>query len=72
VLHRYRLLPPAEGTLFTNEHHAWWHTLPVSTSEQVRIAADLATLDFATAQVRTLEAQITAAAGGDARLPLLI
>jgi transposase len=72
VLHRYRVLPPDAGPLFAPERQAWWRALPVSASEGGRIASDLATLTFASDQVRTLEAGITTAAASDSRGPLLI
>ncbi len=71
VLHRTRLTPPAGG-LFAAAQRAWWLQLPVSTLERTRIQSDLATLDFAEAQIAQLEESLCAAAADDSRVPLLI
>jgi transposase len=70
ALHRDRIVPPA-GVLFTHEQHTWWHQLPVSLLEQARIQSDLATLQFAEAQIIALERALTAAVADDDRIPLL-
>ena len=71
ALHRARLLPP-EGNLFAADKRSWWAQLPVSTLEGVRIQSDLATLDFAEAQVKALEEALAVVAAEDERIPLLI
>ncbi len=71
ALHRARIVPPA-GDLFAPEQHAWWHQLPMSLLEQARIQSDLETLQFAEAQIITLERSLTAAVADDDRIPLLI
>ncbi|MDF0668880.1 MAG: IS110 family transposase, partial [Nitrospira sp.] len=71
VLHRYHLAPP-QGDLFAPAQRAWWQRLNVSVVERTRIASDLATLDFANAQKRTLEETLTTLAAQDERMPLLL
>lgn len=72
LLHRRRLGLPEQGGLFAPENRAWWLALPVSPLEQVRLQSDLQTLDFAQAQIATLEAAFKAVAATDDRLPLLV
>ena len=72
VLHRLHLGLPPSGGLFTPENRAWWLQLPLSKLAAVRLRSDLATLDFAQAQIKRLEAVLIEAAGEDERMPLLI
>ena len=72
VLHRRHLPLPEQGGLFAPHNRAWWATLPISNLEQVRVQSDLATLDFAQAQISHLEDGLTTAASHDERTPLLI
>ena len=71
VLHRARLTPPP-GNLFSADQRAWWYQVPVSALEHLRIRADLATLDFAEAQIAQLEESLCGVAAQDPRVPLLI
>lgn len=72
ALHRHHLPLPANGSPFTPANRDWWLKLPVSASEQARLQTDLATLDFAEAQIAALAQALTADAAQDDRLPLLI
>jgi transposase len=72
LLHRRRLGLPEKGGLFAPENRSWWFNLPLSSLEKVRLRSDLATLDFALAQVTSLEVGFKEAAAIDNRMPLLI
>jgi transposase len=72
VLHRHHLALPEEGGLFTPANRAWWLKLPLSALEKVRLRSDLATLDFAQAQMTLLEAGLQEAAARDEQVPLLV
>lgn len=72
VLHRHYLPLPEDGLPFSLANRAWWQQLPVSVSEQARLLADLATLDFAEQQVAGLTAALTADTARDDRMPLLV
>jgi transposase len=71
VLHRHHLGLPHKGGLFAPENRSWWLSLPITALEKVRLRCDLATLDFAQAQLALLEAGLEAAAARDERAPLL-
>jgi len=72
VLHRHHLPLPESGSPFTPVNRPWWQQLPISASEQARVQADLATLDFAEQQVDRLTNALTREAAHDERLPLLV
>ena len=72
VLHRHHLPLPESGSPFSPANHAWWQQLPVSASEQARLQADLATLDFAEQQVARLTRALASDGAQDERMPLLI
>jgi transposase len=72
VLHRHQLPLPESGSPFTPANRAWWQQLPVSASEQVRLQADLATLDFAQQQIARLTQALASDGAQDERMPLLI
>ena len=72
VLHRHHLPLPETGSPFSPTNRAWWQQLPVSGSEQARVQADLATLDFAAQQVGRLTAALTTESAQDDRVPLLV
>jgi len=72
VLHRHHLPLPDEGSPFSPANRAWWQQLPVSASEQARLQADLATLDFAEQQIARLTTALASDGAQDERLPLLI
>jgi transposase len=57
VLQRHNL-PGPEGDPFSVANRAWWDTLPVSTTEKLRVRLDLATLDHLAAQLAELDAEI--------------
>jgi len=71
VLHRHHILPPG-GELFTADKHAWWLALDISILERARVQSDLATLQFAWAQVALLEQAMVALASQDERSVLLL
>ena len=72
VLHRHHLPLPESGSPFTPANRAWWQQLPVSASEQARLQADLATLDFAEQQIARLTQALASDNAQDERVPLLI
>ena len=72
ALHRHHLPLPEEGSPFSPANRAWWQQLPVSASEQARLQADLATLDFADQQIARLTTALAADGAQDERVPLLI
>jgi transposase len=72
VLHRHHLPLPETGSPFSSANRAWWQQLPVSASEQARIQADLATLDFAEQQIDRLTKALMTDASQDARVPYLV
>jgi transposase len=72
VLHRHHLPLPESGSPFTPANRAWWRQLPVSASEQARLQADLATLDFAEQQLARLTRALANDGAQDERMPLLI
>lgn len=72
VLHRHHLPLPETGTPFTPANRAWWQALPVSASEQARLQADLATLDFAEQQIDRLTTALAIDTAHDERIPLLV
>jgi len=41
LLHRYNILPPT-GAIFSPDKRDWWHSLPVFSSEKLRVCQDLA------------------------------
>jgi len=72
VLHRHHLPLPETGSLFSPANRAWWQALPVSASEQARLQADLATLDFAGQQIARLTTALATDSAQDDRVPLLV
>jgi len=70
VLYRYSI-PLPEGPLFHADQRPWWESLRVGPLETVRIQFDLATLDFAQAQIDLLETHMTAWASKDERVAIL-
>ncbi len=72
VLHRHHLALPETGALFKPVNRTWWKQLPVSASEQARVQADLATLDFAEQQIDRLTKALAQDAAHDQRIPLLV
>jgi transposase len=72
VLHRHHLPLPESGSPFSTANRAWWQQLPVSVSEQARVQADLATLDFAEQQISRLTAALATDSAQDDRVPLLV
>jgi transposase len=72
VLHRHHLPLPESGSPFSPANRAWWQQLPVSASEQARLQADLATLDFAEQQIAHLTQALASDGAQDERVPLLI
>jgi len=72
VLHRHHLPLPESGSPFSPANRAWWQQLPVSASEQARVQADLATLDFAEQQISRLTAALATDSAQDDRVPLLV
>jgi transposase len=71
ALHRHHL-PLPDGSPFAPTNRAGWRTLPVSASERARLQSDLATLDFAEAQIAALTTALTTDAAQDERVPLLV
>jgi hypothetical protein len=63
---------PKEGSPFAPTNRGWWLNLPVSASERARLQSDLATLEFAEAQIAALTTALTADAAQDERVPLLV
>ncbi len=72
LLHRHRRVPPAGVSLLVTERRAWWLGLSVSAPERLRLQSDLDTLQFAPAQIATLEEALKPLAAADPRVPLLI
>ncbi len=72
VLHRHHLPLPENGSPFSPANRAWRQQLPVSASEQARVQADLADLDFAEQQISRLTQALTTDGAQDERVPLLI
>jgi transposase len=72
ALHRHHLPLPETGTPFSPANRAWWQQLPVSASEQARVQADLATLDFAEQQIARLTQALATDGAQDDRVPLLV
>jgi transposase len=52
-------LPAPEGNPFSLANLPWWETLSVSSTEQLRIRQDLATLEHLSSQIIELEAEVT-------------
>lgn len=71
VIHIYAFKLP-EMRLFCEEAKDWWLNLPVSPLELIHIQSNLATLEFANAQVALLEKAMAAEAAQDDHVPLLI
>ena len=71
-MHRHHLPLPETGSLFSPANRAWWQALPVSASEQARLQADLATLDFAGQQIARLTTALATDSAQDDRVPLLV
>lgn len=71
LLHRRHLQPPT-GHLFSAEHRAWWHTLPLNEIERVNLANDLDTLEFAEKQIARLQECVGRLAAQEERVPLLV
>ena len=72
VLHRHHLPLPESGSPFTPANRAWWQQLPVSASEQARLQADLATMDFAEQQIARLTQALASDNAQVERVPLLV
>jgi transposase len=74
VLHRHHLVYPGEHP--SHRYHpgerGWWEGLPVSPVEQLRICADLDTIEFAHKQVQKAEQALGELAAKDPRVPLLV
>ena len=70
VLHRYSI-PLPNGPLFHKAQRSWWEALPVSKLEHIRIASDLATLNFVLEQINQIEAHFAEWAAKDERIPRL-
>jgi hypothetical protein len=51
-------LPAPDGNPFSLANLPWWETLPVSSTENLRIRQDLATLDHLSYQISELEAEV--------------
>jgi transposase len=71
ALHRHHLVPPA-GHIFAAKNRAWWEQVTLPLAEKCILLSDLATLDFAQAQIQLLETELGKIAVQDARLPLLV
>jgi transposase len=71
VLHRLRQPVPG-GKLFEPAQEVWWLSLPVSSFQQTQIRCDWDTLRFAQTQIERLEAELTAQAAADERIPWLV
>jgi transposase len=72
TLHRYHLLPPENGELFSKDSQNWWLNLPVGTIEKVRIESDLETLAFAQGQIERLEKRMAEWAVKEPQIPRLM
>jgi len=72
LLHRHNIVPSSKKEMPSPECREWWHSLPLSALELVRIHTDLATLSFAQQQVELLEACLAEQAALDERVPLLV
>lgn len=59
TLHRYHILPPEDGELYSENNKTWWAELAVSSLEKVRVESDLATLSFAEGQIGNIEKRMT-------------
>jgi len=57
VLHRNNIVPPA-GKLFNQENRAWWLSLDLPPSEQLRVRQDLDTLLHLNPQVGEIESEL--------------
>jgi transposase len=51
-------LPGPQGNPFCVAHLPWWNTLPVSTTEKLRIRQDLATVEHLSSQIAELNSEI--------------
>lgn len=71
MLHRHHILPP-KGHVFAAKNRTFWEALPLNGVEKAVLFSDLATLDFAEAQKKELEAQLAKLAAADDRVPLLV
>jgi transposase len=72
LLHRAQIVPPEGVDLYSVAAQAWWESLPLSMLEKACLKSDLATLVFATDQVRETEGVLGALALQDPRVPLLV
>ncbi len=57
VLQRHNLAAP-EGEPFSTFNRPWWDTLAVSSTEQLRVRQDLATLEHLAKQIAELDAEV--------------
>ena len=57
VLQRHNLAAP-EGAPFSRANRAWWATLSVSPTEQLRVRQDLATLEHLAQQITEVDAEV--------------
>ncbi len=70
-LNRNRVEVPEGVKIFRPESREWWEGLPATRLERFRIVSDLDTLEFASRQVRRMEACLGEEAAKDERVPLL-
>jgi transposase len=58
VLHRHNLVAP-EGIPFSEANREWWLSLPISTSEKLRVRQDLSIMDQLTPLIEEVEQQLS-------------
>src|ERR1700690_1208825 len=72
LLHRHDIELPEGFEPFSDEMRPWWENLKVSPLERQMLLSDLATLDFAKGQVKSIEEPLKELVAKEERAPLLI
>jgi transposase len=72
LLHRHDIELPEGFEPFSDEMRPWWENLKVSPLERQMLLSDLATLDFAKGQVKSIEETLKELVAKEERAPLLI